>query len=72
MAKRKLPDKRRTADDYEICSIPSNKLAREFGNGFSQPNLTRIIRLAVLFLDRRIVSALSRQSGQRGPNGRFP
>jgi len=47
----------------EIISTLSNKLAAEFGNGFSQPNLSRMTRLAEVFPDRQIVATLSRQLG---------
>ncbi len=47
----------------EICSTLSNKLAAEFGNGFSRPNLTRMLRFAEVFPDRQIVATLSRQLG---------
>lgn len=45
----------------EICSTLSNKLAGEFGSGFSRPNLTRMIRFAEVFPDQQIISTLSRQ-----------
>lgn len=39
----------------------SNKLAAEFANGFSQPNLSRMTRFAEAFSDREIVATLARQ-----------
>jgi predicted nuclease of restriction endonuclease-like (RecB) superfamily len=45
----------------EICSTLSNELAVEFGNGYSRPNLTRMIRFAEVFPDREVVMALSRR-----------
>jgi hypothetical protein len=36
---------------------------REFGNGYSRPNLFRMIRFAEVFPDEQIVSTLSRQLG---------
>ena len=57
-----LKSKRATYGD-EICSTLSNELAIEFGNGFSRPNLTRMIRFAEVFADREIVVSLSRQLG---------
>jgi predicted nuclease of restriction endonuclease-like (RecB) superfamily len=47
----------------EIISTLSNKLTAEFGNGFSQPNLSRMNRFAEVFPDREIVATLSRQLG---------
>ena len=41
----------------------SKELVAAYGNGFSVPNLSRMIRLAELFPDREIVAALSRQLG---------
>ena len=51
--------------DYgnEICSTLSNELIREFGSGFSRPNLTRMIRFAEVFPTQQIVVTLSRQLG---------
>lgn len=49
--------------DYgkQICSTLSNKLVAEFGNGFSRPNLTKMMLFSGLFPDSQIVSTLSRQ-----------
>jgi hypothetical protein len=51
--------------DYgeEIISTLSNKLAGEFGTGFSRPNLFRMVRFAEVFPHQEIVSTLSRQLG---------
>ena len=54
---------RRANYGEEICSTLSNQLAGEFGSGFSRPNLTRMIRLAEVFPDQRVVAALSRHLG---------
>ncbi len=54
---------KRAAYGEEICSTLSNKLRCEFGEGFSRPNLTRMIRFAEVFPDREIVAALSRHLG---------
>ncbi len=45
----------------EILSTLSNKLAGEFGNGFSQPNLSRMMRFAEAFSNREVVTTLARQ-----------
>lgn len=47
----------------EIFSTLSRKLMGEYGRGFSQQNLFRMSRLADVFPDEQIVSALSRQLG---------
>jgi predicted nuclease of restriction endonuclease-like (RecB) superfamily len=47
----------------EIVSTLSRQLAAEFGDGFSRPNLFRMVRFDEVFPDREIVSALSRQLG---------
>jgi hypothetical protein len=39
----------------------SAQLVADFGNGFSRPNLFRMIRFAEVFSDNKIVSTLSRQ-----------
>ena len=57
-----LKSERATYGD-EICSTLSNELTADFGNGFSRPNLTRMIRFAEVFPDRDVVAALSRQLG---------
>ena len=49
--------------DYgeEIVSTLSRQLVKEFGNGFSRPNLFRMVRFAEIFPEGKIVSTLSRQ-----------
>jgi len=47
----------------EILSTLSRKLVEEFGNGFSQPNLFRMVRFAEAFSEEQIVVTLSRQLG---------
>ena len=51
--------------DYgkRIFSTLSGKLAMEFGRGFSQQNLFRMVELAQAFPDKQIVAALSQQLG---------
>ena len=43
----------------QIVSTLSRQLAAEFGNGYSRPNLFRMIRFAELFPDGEIISTLS-------------
>jgi predicted nuclease of restriction endonuclease-like (RecB) superfamily len=45
----------------EIISTLSIQLVKEFGNGFSRPNLFRMVRFAEVFPEGKIVSTLSRQ-----------
>ena len=45
----------------EIISTLSIQLVKEFGNGFSRPNLFRMVRFAEVFPEWNIVSTLSRQ-----------
>jgi predicted nuclease of restriction endonuclease-like (RecB) superfamily len=47
----------------QIVPTLSAQLTAEFGNGFSRPNLFRMVRFAEVFPDRAIVSTLSRQLG---------
>jgi predicted nuclease of restriction endonuclease-like (RecB) superfamily len=49
--------------DYgqEIISTLSIQLVTEFGNGFSRPNLFRMVRFAEVFPEGEIVSTLSQQ-----------
>src|SRR5208337_4820770 len=57
-----LKSRRATYGD-ETYSTPSNELAVEFGNGYSRPNLTRMIRFAEVFPAREVVVTLSRCLG---------
>ncbi|MEA3280624.1 MAG: DUF1016 N-terminal domain-containing protein, partial [Thermodesulfobacteriota bacterium] len=45
----------------EIISTLSRQLVKEFGNGFSRPNLFRMVRFAEVFPEWKIISTLSRQ-----------
>jgi predicted nuclease of restriction endonuclease-like (RecB) superfamily len=54
---------KRAAYGEEIVSTLSRQLSGEYGNGYSRPNIFRMIRFAEIFPDREIVSALSRQLG---------
>jgi len=45
----------------EIVVTLSRQLVQEFGNGFSRPNLFRMVRFAEVFPERKIVSTLSIQ-----------
>ena len=51
--------------EYEEQVVPSlaTQLALEFGQGFAEKNLRRMIQLADVFPDREIVVTLSRQLG---------
>ncbi len=54
-------DGKRAEYGKEILPTLSAKLVPEFGDGFSRPNLFRMLRLAQVFPDEQIVSTLSRQ-----------
>jgi predicted nuclease of restriction endonuclease-like (RecB) superfamily len=47
----------------KILSTLSKELCEEFGKGFSVPNLSRMLRLAEAFPDKKIVVSLLRQLG---------
>ena len=47
----------------QIVATLSRQLVIEFGNGYSRPNLFRMIGFAEVFADEEIVSTLSRQLG---------
>jgi predicted nuclease of restriction endonuclease-like (RecB) superfamily len=54
-------DQKRAIYGQEILSTLSKELAAEFGDGFSVPNLSRMMRLAEVFPEERIIAMLSRQ-----------
>ena len=53
----------RAAYGEQIVVTLSRQLASEFGHGFAEKNLRRMIQLAELFPEREIVVTLSRQLG---------
>ena len=55
-----LGEKRATYGE-RILSTLSKKLTAEYGRGFSEPNLSRMMRFAEVFPDERILSALSKE-----------
>ena len=57
-----LKEKRAGYGD-EIISTLSKQLASEFGNGFSKPNLSRMVNLVETFPDPKIVATLSQHLG---------
>jgi DUF1016 N-terminal domain len=54
-------EEKRGAYGEQIVSTVSSELTAEFGDGFSRPNLFRMVGFAETFPDREIVSTLSRQ-----------
>ncbi|MCX5919265.1 MAG: DUF1016 N-terminal domain-containing protein [Deltaproteobacteria bacterium] len=54
---------KRASYGEQIFSTLSRKLVDEFGNGFSQQNLFRMVRFAEVFSKAQIVATLSRQLG---------
>ncbi|MBZ0274468.1 PDDEXK nuclease domain-containing protein [bacterium] len=59
--KRETIGEGRAAYGQEIVYALSRQLSREFGSGFSRPNLFNMIKFAEVFPDRPIVHALSAQ-----------
>jgi hypothetical protein len=57
----------RAAYGEQIVSTVSRQLTADYGQGFSRPNLFRMIRFAETFPDRQIVQTLSAQLGWRPP-----
>lgn len=56
-----LDKKKRAEYGRQILATLSQELSEEFGTGFSEANLTRMIRFSKQFPDESIVAALSRQ-----------
>lgn len=56
-----LLKQRRAEYGQQILSTLSKELTAEYGEGFSIPNLSRMIRLAEMFPKERIISTLSKQ-----------
>ena len=54
---------RRAEYGEQVVPTLANQLALEFGQGFAEKNLRRMIQLAEVFPDREIVVTLSRQLG---------
>ncbi len=54
---------RRAEYGEQVVPMLANQLALEFGQGFAEKNLRRMIQLAEVFPDREIVVTLSRQLG---------
>jgi len=60
---REILGSKRAEYGEEIVSTLSRQLADEYGNGFSRPNLFRMVQLAGVFPERPVVSQLARQLG---------
>lgn len=61
--RRDVLKKKRAEYGEEIVSTLSRQLAAEFGSGFAEKNLRRMIQFAELFPDGEIVATLSRELG---------
>lgn len=61
--RRDILQEKRAEYGEEIVSTLSRQLTSEYGNGYSRPNLFRMLRLAEVFPEQEIVVALSRQLG---------
>ncbi len=60
---REILKSRRAEYGEQVVQTLSTELAHEFGLGFAEKNLRRMIQFADVFSDREIVVALSRQLG---------
>ena len=56
-------EQKRAAYGEEIVATLSQQLSAEFGRGFGEKNLRRMVQFAEVFPDERIVAALLRQLG---------
>lgn len=61
--RRNILKEKRAAYSEEILPTLSAKLVHEYGEGFSQPNLFRMVRFAEVFMDEEIAVTLSAQLG---------
>ena len=61
--RREILREQRAAYGEEIVSTVSRQLTTDYGRGFSRFALSRMIKFAELFPDRKIVAALSQQLG---------
>lgn len=48
-------------EDFPIVSAVPRQLEREYGAGFSVPNLSRMVRFAECYTDEKILSTLSKE-----------
>lgn len=60
---RDILQEKRAEYGREILSTLSKELVESYGNGYSVPNLSRMLRLAEVFPEREIVTALSAKLG---------
>lgn len=60
---RDILNERRAQYGAEIIATLSRQLVKEFGRGFAEKNLWRMVQFAEAFADERIVATLSRQLG---------
>lgn len=59
--RREILKEKRARYGQEIVSTLSTQLVEDYGNGFSVPNLSRMVRLAEYFPDEKILSTLSKE-----------
>jgi hypothetical protein len=60
---KKILKERRTEYGEEIVATVSRQLSREFGPGFAEKGLRRMIQFAQVFADEAMVATLSRHLG---------
>lgn len=61
--RRDIPEEKRAEYGAEIVATLSRQLETEFGRGFAEKNLRRMVQFAEAFPDERIVATLRRQLG---------
>jgi predicted nuclease of restriction endonuclease-like (RecB) superfamily len=61
--RKEVLEEKRAEYGEEIVATLSRQLTREFGSGFTEKSLRRMIQFAEVFSDERIVATLSRQLG---------
>lgn len=59
--RREILKERRAEYGREIVVTLSGQLVRDYGNGFSVPNLSRMVRMVECFSDEKILSTLSKE-----------
>lgn len=60
-ARRDVLKQQRAEYGKEILSTLSKELTVKYGRGYSEPNLSRMVRLTEVFPDEQILSALSKE-----------
>lgn len=59
-----LLQQKRAEYGHEIVATVSRQLSMEFGGGFAEKNLRRMVQFAEVFPDEKIIAALSQEMGR--------